>query len=592
MKTNNIKKVGYNPKNKEYASNLVESESLKEMNVNSVIVNIIVDRIELLTGKLATAADVKSFLNPSLRDIPNGLEMRDMQKGVNIIAECIRTGKRIRVFADYDVDGVTSGYILYKGLHLLGAENADVFIPHRIENGYGLHADVIEKAHDDGIEVILTCDNGISAANEIALAKSYGMTVVVTDHHEVPFEEKDGERHYIVPEADAVIDPKRQDDVTPFKSICGAMVAFKFMRLLFLKMGNKSFWEQDFVEMASLGTVCDVMPLIGENRAIAKAGLYRMAKTQNIGLQAMIHALGLDGKELKGYDYGFKFGPCINSEGRLDSAMNAFNLFIETDAEKAAKMAAEMQKLNSERQALSNEGAERAFEIVDREMQNDKVLVIYLDNCHESIAGLIAGKMKEKYNKPSFVFTDAKNGIKGSGRSIEKYSMYDEISKCKDLLTVFGGHPMAAGLSLPKENLEKFRKQINANCTLTDEDLIPSIRLDAVLPIEFVTEKFVNQIDQLEPFGEGNKKPRFGCLHVVAKSAQVIGQNKNVLRIEFDNQSKCRKGICFKNFAENYDVIKNNIRDFNIVYSASVNEWNGTRTPQAQIEYAFVSPSK
>ena len=581
---------------------------------------------------------VREYLEADIATVSDGSELTDMQRGVDIIYDAVKAGKYIRIMGDYDVDGVTSTYILYKGLTGLGAK-CDKFIPHRITDGYGLHEPAIRDAYEAGVQVILTCDNGIAAANEIKLAKELGMTVVVTDHHEVPyeirnfcpteddeaanaFEEDDGghevpyevrdtccsdedvkseeeqheapcnedeagTRHYIIPEADAVIDPKRPEDNSVFREICGAVVAWKFMGCLYKKFGKEQeFKNSDFLEIASLGTVCDVMELQHDNRAIVKEGLKKMQNTSNIGLQALLEVLGLKDKPLKSYDYGFKIGPCINAEGRLDTANEAFDLLVETDYQKALEKATQMRELNVERQNLTKEGMEEAFKIIDAEMQNDKVLVVYLPEVHESIAGIIAGKVREKYGKPAFVLTKGDGDfLKGSGRSIEAYSMYNKMVEVKDLMIGFGGHPLAAGLSLKEENLEEFRKQLNSRSGLTDADFVPKVMIDVILPIDFLTQNFIKQLDILEPFGKGNEKPVFAQSNVRANRAEIIGQNKNVLKITF-NSRNCKSGVCFHDIEAKEQLLNQNgkLYDFKMLYYPTLNEWNGVTSIQANVQ--------
>lgn len=553
---------------------------------------------------------VREYLEADIATVSDGSELTDMQRGVDIIYDAVKAGKYIRIMGDYDVDGVTSTYILYKGLTGFGAK-CDKFIPHRITDGYGLHEPAIRDAYEAGVQVILTCDNGIAAANEIKLAKELGMTVVVTDHHEVPYEIRDtccpdedakseeeqheapcnedesGTRHYIIPDADAVIDPKRPEDDGVFKEICGAVVAWKFMWCLYRKFGKEDeFNNSDFLEVASLGTVCDVMELQHDNRAIVKEGLKKMQNTSNIGLQALLEVLGLKDKALTSYDYGFKIGPCINAEGRLDTANEAFDLLVETDYDTAIKRAEQMRDLNVERQNLTKEGMEEAFKIIDAEMQDDKVLVVYLPEAHESIAGIIAGKIRERYCKPAFVLTKGDGDfLKGSGRSIEAYSMYEKLVEVKDLMLGFGGHPMAAGLSLKEENLEKFRQELNARSGLTDADFIPKVMIDVILPVDFLTQNFIRQLEILEPFGKGNEKPVFAQSSVKANRAEIIGKNKNVLKITF-NSRNCKSGVCFHDIETKEQFLNQNgkLYDFKMLYYPTLNEWNGVTSIQANIQ--------
>ena len=576
----------------------------EKFGVHPAIIKILADR-----GVQGEEA-VREYLEADISKVSDGSELTDMKKGVDIIYDAVQAGKYIRIMGDYDVDGVTSTYILYSGLTRLGAK-CDKFIPHRITDGYGLHEPAIRDAYEAGVQVILTCDNGIAAANEIKLAKELGMTVVVTDHHEVPYEVRDtccsdedvkseeeqheapcnedeaGTRHYIIPDADAVIDPKRTEDDGVFKEICGAVVAWKFMGCLYKKFGKEQeFKNSDFLEIASLGTVCDVMELQHDNRAIVKEGLKKMQNTSNIGLQALLEVLGLKDNPLKSYDYGFKIGPCINAEGRLDTANEAFDLLVETDYDKALEKATQMRELNVERQNLTKEGMEEAFKIIDAEMQDDKVLVVYLPEVHESIAGIIAGKVREKYGKPAFVLTEGDGDfLKGSGRSIEAYSMYNKMVEVKDLMIGFGGHPLAAGLSLKEENLEEFRKQLNARSGLTDADFVPKVMIDVILPIDFLTQNFIKQLDILEPFGKGNEKPVFAQSNVRANRAEIIGQNKNVLKITF-NSRNCKSGVCFHDIEAKEQLLNQNgkLYDFKMLYYPTLNEWNGVTSIQANVQ--------
>lgn len=586
----------------------------EQFNVHPAIIKILADRG--IQGEEA----VREYLEADISRVSDGSELTDMQRGVDIAYDAVKAGKYIRIMGDYDVDGVSSTYILYKGLTKLGAK-CDKFIPHRITDGYGLHEPAIRDAYNAGVQVILTCDNGIAAANEIKLAKELGMTVVVTDHHEVPYEvryccptdddeeanaseeeggghevpyetptesgECDGIRHYIIPEADAVIDPKRPEDDGVFREICGAVVAWKFMWCLYRKFGKEDeFNNSDFLEVASLGTVCDVMELQHDNRAIVKEGLKKMQNTSNIGLQALLEVLGLKDKALTSYDYGFKIGPCINAEGRLDTANEAFDLLVETDYQKALEKAAQMRDLNVERQELTKQGMEAAFKIIDAEMQNDKVLVVYLPEVHESIAGIIAGKVRERYCKPAFVLTKGDGDfLKGSGRSIDAYSMYNKMVEVKDLMLGFGGHPLAAGLSLKEENLEEFRKQLNARSGLTDADFISKVMIDVILPIDFLTQNFIEQLDILEPFGKGNEKPVFAQSNVKATRAEIIGKNKNVLKITF-NSRNCKSGVCFHDIETKEQLLNQNgkLYDFKMLYYPTLNEWNGVTSIQANVQ--------
>lgn len=561
-----------------------DSEYLaKKFNISPYILKVLADR------GIEGETNVQEYLEADINAIPSGEDMTDMKKGVSIIADAVRNKKKLRIAGDYDADGITSTYVLYKGLLGLGMpkDKLSYYIPHRIHDGYGLHASAIEKCKEDGIEVLLTCDNGISARNEIKLAKEYGMTVVITDHHETPYiQNESGEKEYIIPAADAVIDPKRPEDMENgvFAEICGAVVAFKFMKLLYHEFDmDDAFDNSDFLEIVSIGTVCDVMTLLHENRAIVKEGLKRCRNTSNIGLQALLEVLGMKDAELKSYDYGFKIGPCINAEGRLDTAEESLKLLLESDYDNALKQAESMRDMNNTRQELTREGTEEAFKIIDESMKDDKVIVVYLPNLHESIAGIVAGKVREKYNKPAFVLTNSNDIIKGSGRSIEQFSMYDELVKVKDLLLGFGGHPLAAGLSLKPENLNELRKQLNDNCTLTDEDFVKKTIIDVIMPVELLTQNFIKQLAVLEPFGKGNEKPVFAQQHVAASSANIIGKNKNVLKLNLLYRN-CKSAVCFHDVDELHATVKGKLSDFNIIYYPTLNEWNGNVSIQANVQ--------
>lgn len=545
----------------------------ESLGIPNVAVKVMINR------GLRSVKDVREYVNASMDSVSDGSELTDMNKGVELIRQAVHSGRKIRIMGDYDVDGVTSTYILFKCLSMLGAD-CDHFIPHRVEDGYGLHEKAVQDAYNAGVKVLLTCDNGIAASDAVRLAKQLGMTVVVTDHHEIPYKDTESGRQYILPPADAAVDPKR-DNV--FREICGAVVAWKFAGLLCQAEGRyDDFLNSDFLEFVSLGTVCDVMPLQHENRAIVKEGLKRCASTKNTGLRALLKTLEIEGKKLSAYDYGFIIGPCINAEGRLGTAEDAFQLFIEEDSEKALKMAEKMKKTNEERQELTRQGMEKAFELIDRDMPDDKVLTVYLPECHESIAGIIAGRIRERYNKPAFVLTDSRGFLKGSGRSIEKYSMYEELVKAGDLLLGFGGHPMAAGISLNRENLEAFRRRLNDNCVLTEKDFVEKKVIDAVLPVDCLTEKLIRSLSVLEPFGKGNEKPIFAQKHVRGYSAELIGKNRNVLSVKLASRN-CGKAVCFHNAEDMQKLIGGKLNDFDMLYFPALNEWKGKTYIQAEI---------
>lgn len=482
-------------------------------------------------------AAIASYLDSSTRQLHDPHLLKDVDKGAAILAEKIASGKKIRIIGDYDIDGVNASYILITGLRQCGAY-ADHVIPDRVHDGYGINCSMITKALADGIDTIVTCDNGISAAQEIAFAKQSGMDVIVTDHHEVPFTVgEDGQKSYHVPDADAVVNPKQADCPYPYKGLCGAAVAWKLVQVLYEHMGvpvEKSF---EMIAHAAFATVGDVMDLTGENRTIVKLGLQAIHQTDNPGLSALIQQNGMEKEQVKSWHFGFVLGPCINASGRLDTAKRSLQLLMEPSLEKASQLARELVELNDRRKSLTLEGLEEAKRLIESEgLSNDPVIVVYLPQCHESLAGIIAGRIRELYHKPVFVLTDAEDGgVKGSGRSIEAYSMYEEMSKCSALMTKFGGHPMAAGLSMEKENVDRFRRDLNAYATLTPEDFIEKIHIDVPMPLSYITAKLIREFECLEPFGKGNEKPVFAVRDVHPLRASVVGKNKNVLRMVLDD---------------------------------------------------------
>lgn len=480
--------------------------------------------------------EIRRFLKGSKKDLYDPGLLKDMEKAVSIILKKVKEGAAIRIIGDYDVDGICATYILLRGITALGGK-ADRVIPHRIKDGYGLNEGLIEEAGKDGVDTIITCDNGIAAAPQTAFAKELGMTVVITDHHEVPFEETEEGKHYLLPEAEAIIDPKQPGCEYPFPQICGAVVAYKLLQALF-----ESAWKgtereeagqavlEELLPFAALATVCDVMELRDENRILVKAGLKAMETTGNPGLRAMLEVNGIAGKELTPYHAGFIIGPCLNATGRLDTAVRALQLFEEKEWKEAVTIAADLKSLNDSRKVMTEEGVERAIQQVEESgLRDDPVLVVYLPDCHESLAGIIAGKLKEKFWKPAFVLTDGEEGIKGSGRSIEAYSMYEELIKCKELFSRFGGHKMAAGLSLAKgRDAESFRRMINQNCTLSPEDFEQVVHIDVPMPLSYADKTFIKELALLEPFGVGNPKPLFAQKNVSLIQGRIIGKNKNV----------------------------------------------------------------
>lgn len=479
--------------------------------------------------------DIDRFLNGTRERLYAPGLLKDMDRAVDILLEKIAQGKRIRIIGDYDIDGICSTYILFRGLSKCGAA-VDTAIPHRIRDGYGLNENLIQEAYDAGTDTVLTCDNGIAAYEQTAFANSLGMTVIVTDHHEVPYEEKDGVRQYRVPEARAVVDPKQEDCGYPFPEICGAVVAYKLVLALLAKKEEMDWREAmeselglELLELAAFATIGDVMELRDENRIIVKSGMELMKHTRNIGLKALMLATGTDAAHIKPYTIGFVLGPCLNATGRLDTAANALELFKAQDMEVAAVLAGDLKAMNDSRKELTLKGVEEAIrQIEDGGLDKDRVLVVYLPEVHESLAGIIAGRIREKYCKPVFVLTRAEDDVKGSGRSIDAFHMYDEMTKCKELFTKYGGHKLAAGLSLPEENVDVFRRRLNENCTLTDADFEEKVMIDVPMPMAYASIGFVREIARLEPFGNGNPKPQFAQKNVRFVGGRVLGANRNV----------------------------------------------------------------
>ena len=527
---------------------------------------------------------IKEYLLGTIDTLPSPWLMKDMKKAVDILEKKIQQQVKIRIIGDYDIDGVTSTYILLKGLTRIGA-NVDTYIPDRVADGYGIHEHLIDRAESDKIDTIVTCDNGIAACAEIQMAKEKGMTVIVTDHHDIPYREENGERRVILPPADAILNPKQYDCLYPNKNLCGAVVAFKYITALYERFDIQKKELEDYYELVAIATVGDVMDLQGENRILVKEGLRRLPNTKNKGLQELIRANNLEDSKITAYHIGFVLGPCINASGRLDTAARSLALLNAPTKEEAAKLAGDLTALNQSRKALTEKGKEEAIQLIETtELKNDRVLVVYLPECHESLAGIIAGRLREKYHKPAFVLTRGEKCAKGSGRSIESYSMYDELVKCADLMVQFGGHPMAAGLSIEEENIEKFREQLNQNCTLTEEDLRPKIVIDVAMPISYITKELVEQISLLEPFGKGNVKPIFAQKGLRVLDSNIIGKNKNVVKLKLlDPQGAIIEGIYFGEA----DDFMNFIREkdsISVTYYPEINRFRGRESLQIIIQ--------
>lgn len=526
---------------------------------------------------------IGQYLNGTIGDLCDGMLMKDMDKAVEILREKLEEGKRLRVIGDYDIDGVNATYILLEGLKRLGAD-ADYDIPDRMTDGYGLNIHLVQRAYDDGVDTVLTCDNGIAAAEEIAFGKDMGMTVIVTDHHEVPFEEWGGKKQYLLPPADAVVDPKRPDCEYPFPHLCGAAVAYKLMEALWESMGRDSEDLDDLIENVAIATVGDVMDLKGENRIFVKEGLQMLERTRNPGLRSLIECTGLADKTISAYHIGFVLGPCLNASGRLDTAKRALRLLEAKTRKEADQLAWDLKALNDSRKEMTEKAVKEAELMVEASaLKEDRVLVIYLPDCHESLAGIVAGRIRERYYKPAFVLTNASEGLKGSGRSIEAYSMYEELSRCKDLLMRFGGHRQAAGLSMKRENLESFRKMINDHCTLTPQDLTEKVVIDMEMPFSCVTEGLIRELALLEPFGKGNTKPVFAARNVRLMDMRVMGRKKNVLKMRaVDANGNTVEAVYFGD-VENLSGRKDTL--LSITYYPTLNEYMGQATPQIVITH-------
>lgn len=528
--------------------------------------------------------EIRSYLYGTLAEIPSPWKMKDMERAVQILQKKITQKKKIRIIGDYDIDGVTATCILLKGLKRLNA-NVDTYIPDRVKDGYGMHEQLIDKALEDGIDTILTCDNGIAAAAEIEYAKKEGLTVIVTDHHDIPFRDTEDGRIWIIPKADAVVNPKQNDCLYPNKNICGAVVAWKLIWALYERLGIDSDEIWDFLELAAIATVGDVMDLLGENRIIVKEGLKKLSSTSFEGLKALICVNNLEGAEITAYHVGFVIGPCINASGRLDTAARSLELLLADNMEDAMKLADDLYDLNQSRKAMTEQGKEQAIQsIEENNLGKDRVLVVYLPDCHESLAGIIAGRIREAYNKPVFVLTKGADGVKGSGRSIEAYSMYEELVKCSDLLTQFGGHPMAAGLSMEEKNVELFRRRLNDNCTLTEQDLIPKIMIDVPMPISYLSKKLTEQLKVLEPFGKGNSKPLFAQKNLRAVGIRVLGRNRNVAKMLLIDENGIKMDAVYFGEAQEFVDFVQAHDTISVTYYPEINVFQGRENLQVVIK--------
>ncbi len=547
--------------------------------------------IDQVTARIIRNRDVigekaiEKYLHGSRKDFYSPWLLKDMEKAVAILQEKIENRNRIRIIGDYDIDGVMSTYILLESLRGLGCD-VDMMIPNRITDGYGINEHLIEQAWQEGRDTIITCDNGIAAVTQIRKAKDLGMTVIVTDHHEVPFEDLEGGRKEILPPADAIVNPKQKACSYPFAGLCGAVVAMKVMEALYEKMAPEVDLVDKMLPFAGIATIGDVMDLQDENRILVKEGLQRLHHTTNLGLQELIRVNNLEPENISPYHIGFILGPCLNASGRLDTAKRALQLLLAGSREEAAVLAGDLKNLNESRKEMTAQGLEKAIEQVEStSMMEDTVLVVFLPECHESLAGIIAGRLRERYHKPSFVLTRGEEGVKGSGRSIESYSMYEKLCECKEYLTKFGGHPMAAGLSLEEENVERFRRKLNEQSGLTEEDLVEKVTIDVPMPIHYIRKDLVQELSLLEPFGKGNEKPLFAQKNLWISQMRVFGKNRNVVKMRLtDENGYPMDGVYFGNGDEFAEEGRGK-RKISIVYYPDINMYQGRESLQVIIRH-------
>ena len=576
-------------KNRKADFNLI----MKECSVSEVMARCLVNK------GLVSPVEINAYLHPQISRLYDPFLMKDLRKSCEILTDKIASHKKIRIIGDYDVDGVVATYILYRTFMLLGAE-VDYKIPDRLKDGYGINMNMVEQAHQDQVDTIITCDNGISALEQVDRAKQYNMTVIITDHHNLAQSE---EGVVQIPKADTVLNPKQLDCMYPFKGLCGAVVAYKLCTALLshYEIPDKEDFILELLSYAAIATVCDVMELIDENRIIVKCGLELLKKSKNRGLNALMDASGVDKNQLAAFHLGFVIGPCLNASGRLDSAEKGLELLLAKTQEEAVRLADEVRDLNTLRKNMTAENVEKAFRIIEEtELKNDKILVVHIPDCHESIAGIIAGRVRERYNKPAIILTDAKDCIKGSGRSIEQYNMVEELQKVRELFLKMGGHPMAAGLSIPPDRVEKLRMVLNSNTELTEEMLIPKVKIDILLPIGYISEELILELQQLEPFGKGNEKPIFAEKDLKIKSAFIVGKNANGLRLRVENQyGREMDSMYFGDVNEFFCYISDTYgaeearklktgrgvnATISVTYFPKINEYNGFKSLQLMIQ--------
>ncbi|MGK0465787.1 single-stranded-DNA-specific exonuclease RecJ [Clostridium sp.] len=565
----------------------------KNSGVSEVVAKILNNR------GLINEIEIKKFMRTSLEDLYDPFLMKDMEKATGLMVTAIKNNEKIVIYGDYDADGVTSTVILYKALKNCGAQ-VDYYVPNRENEGYGINSDRIRKLKQQGTSVILTCDNGIAAIEQVKLAKELGMTVIITDHHELAFDEDESSvRTFKIPAADAVVNPKQVECKYPFKNLCGAGIAYKFVQALYIKLGLFNQNTQELVEIAGIGTICDVVDLVSENRIIAKNALVMLTNTKNLGLKCLKEILCIEGKVMKSYHVGFKIGPCINATGRLDTAALSVELLLCDDETRAKELAKTLFELNKTRQEMTTENVEEVIKLIENSSyKNDKVLVIYKEDIHESIAGIVAGRVREAFHVPTIILTKGKDNPKGSARSTEEYNLFEELMKCEELMEKFGGHPMAAGLSIKEENIDGLREKLNRICTLTDQDIIPKIRIDKRIPLNKINYEMIEELELLEPFGKGNPAPLLAEKNITVLKIDILGKNANTLKIKcmMPGESKTIDGICFNKVEEFIQRLKDTYGEghmnyinsprgmkLDLVYSPQINEYNGRTSIQLKI---------
>ncbi len=566
----------------------------EQLGVSPLVVRCMVNR------DLTDVDDMRRYLNGTLEDLYDPLRMKDVDRAVQILLAA-RGTEQVAIASDFDCDGIFSGYILWRAFRRIGLE-AEIYTPDRVREGYGLNERIIDQAWEDGRKLLVTCDNGIAANSQVDYARAKGMKVIVTDHHEIQEE---------MPAADAVVDPKREDETYPFSGLCGAGVAYKLICALYDACGVPGQEKEELLEYVAVATVADVMELRDENRILVKAGLNRIGSTENLGLRALLDVQGLSGRKISAAHIGFVIGPCFNAAGRIATVKESFNLLMEEDPDAAGERAAHLKEINESRKAMTEEGAEKAFEILEKRRLSEDgsygesgglppVLIVLLADTHESLVGIIAGRIKERYHHPVIVFTRTEEGlVKGSGRSIENYHMFRELMKCKDLMERFGGHKMAAGMTLREENLPELERRLNEQAVLREEDFRPLVRIDAAMPVGFVTERLIEELSCMEPFGVGNAKPLFAEQHFKVLNGRVLGREKNVLKLRVENSrgNRCdamlfrgreefeafvRKEWGEGELARMYEGRENHL-DVALTYYPQVNEYQGMRSVQIQI---------